>query len=115
MASGDKYGPEHRHLAQYLLIDAVSATSDGVWIDTADFPDGSIEVTIATTATVQIRGSEAATQPAAATSGNQLGSDITATATFDLTNAPKWIKAKISSWGSGAVTVKVTLRRKVAS
>lgn len=118
MANGDII-LEARHERTWKLIDAISATSDGAWIDTGDFKDGSITVSIATTATVQIRGSDIgatdSTPPATATSGQQLGSDITASACLEITNCPRWIKAKISAWTSGAVNVNVTLRRAEAN
>ena len=114
MANGDSVyqSAETWHVK---LQDAISATDNGVWIDTRGYPDGSIGVTIATTATIQIRGSDAPTIPANNTDGNQLGSDVTASTTLDLTDAPRWLKCKISAWTSGAVTVTATLRRRASS
>jgi hypothetical protein len=95
------------------LIDAATALADGVWIDTMDFAEGSIDITISATATVQIRGSDAATQPADNTHGNQLGTDFTASGQASLVCAPRWLKARVSSFGSGTVTVNATLRKLV--
>lgn len=95
-----------------LFIDAAVATDNGVWIDTRGYPDGSIDITIATTATVQVRGSDAAAVPAASAHGNQLGADITASGLYELTNSSRWLKVRVSSWNSGAVSVLATLRRR---
>lgn len=95
------------------LIDAAAATDDGTWIDTMDFAEGSIDVTISATATAQIRGSDAATKPADNTHGNQIGSDITSSGQYSIVNCPRWLKARVSAFTSGTVTVNATLRKLV--
>ena len=118
MADGDKVF-EHRHILHYKLIDAAVATDNGVWIDTADYPEGCVHVTIAGQATVQIFGSNAAAVPGASTDHAQLGSDIVASGMFPVANskngAPRWIKCKVSAWTSGAVSAFLVLRRNTAN
>ena len=109
MASGD-FAAGGRFGQLFKLIDAVSATSDGVWIDATMLQHGSIEVTIATTATVQLRGSNAASKPANSADGFQIGSDITASGGFAIEHLPRFLKAKISAHTSGAVSVLAWLR-----
>lgn len=104
---------ETKRARNQTLLDAVASTSDGVWVDAMEFAEGSIDITISATATVQIRGSDAATKPADNTHGNQLGTDFTASAQASLVCAPRWLKARVSSFGSGTVTVNTTLRRLV--
>lgn len=108
MADGDVIYA--REFKQWKLIDAAAATDNGVWIDTAQFGDGDIEVTISGTATVQIRGSSAPTIPANASHVNQIGSDVTASGDYDMIRAPRWLKARVSAWSSGTVNVYVLLR-----
>jgi hypothetical protein len=95
------------------LIDAAAGTADGVWIDAMDFAEGSLDVTISATATVQIRGSDAATTPADNTHGTQIGSDITSSSQASIVCCPRWLKARVSSFGSGTITVTATLRKLV--
>lgn len=113
MAHGDNI-VRTEQMEAWTLIDAAVATADGVWIDSGDFPEGNLEVTIVTTATVQIRGSDAATKPANTAHGHQIGSDITATAGYSVNHLPRWLKARVSAWTAGAVTVTTTLRRRTA-
>jgi hypothetical protein len=102
-----------RRASNITLIDAAVAIADGVWMDSMDFFQGSIDVTIVTTATVQVRGSDAPTIPANATHGNQVGSDITTSGQYSILNCPRWLKARVSAWTAGAVTVNTTLRKQV--
>ena len=89
---------------QYTLLDAIAATSDGQWIDTGDYRDASLDVRIATTATVQLRGSDGPTQPLNTDHGQPIGADITASALYAVEYLPRWIKARVSAWTAGAVS-----------
>lgn len=110
MASGDSI-LRQRTFEQLTLLDAVVSTDDGVWVDVGEYLHGSIHVSIATTATVQIYGADTVTRPANTTDHVQIDGDITATDLFSIAYLPRWIKAKCSSWGSGAVSVWATFRR----
>lgn len=114
MADGDRVF-EHRHILHYILIDAKSATSDGAWIDTADFSDGNVHVNMAGVATVQIYGSSRATVPASGTNDQQIGPNITSSMLYPIVGAPRWMKAVVSAWTSAAVSVFLVLRRPTAS
>lgn len=95
------------------LLDAVTTNDNGTWIDTMDFVDGSIDITISAAGTVQIRGSDAATKPADASHGNQVGSDFTASAQATIVSCPRWLKARVSAGNTGTITVNTTLRKRV--
>lgn len=114
MADGDNIVPNARLFTAYLLIDAAAGTDNGVWVDTSTLAEGAIQVVISGVATVQIRGSDAAVKPANNTDGYQIGSDITASGGFTLTQSSRWLKAKVSTFASGTVTVTATLRPFVA-
>lgn len=87
-----------------VLVDAATGVDDGVWVDTSEFENGSIEVTIAATATVQIRGSNAITKPANNTHGTQIGTDITAAGMFAIEHCSRWTKGRVTA-ATGATSV----------
>ncbi len=96
----------------YCLLDSIAATSDGVWISAFEFHAGSLHF-VATggtvTLTVQIRGSNAPTCPAAAAHGAQIGSDqvfaVASETLLSIDNCPRWVKARVSAWTAGTVSV----------
>jgi hypothetical protein len=92
------------------FLDAVTGVDVGDWIETAEFAEGSITITIAVTGTVHVCASDAETKPAAATNGNQVGADITATATYSCDHLPRWLKIRASAAG-GQIDALGTFRR----
>lgn len=109
MADGDQTFRTPR-LAQWTLIELAAGTGNGTWIDPDVYQEGSISVTITGVATVKVTGSDEVVQPASATHGNQIGNDITGSGMFDLQRTSRYIKARVTSFGSGTITVKATLR-----
>lgn len=110
MAAGDlntRFAKGENH----TLIDAAVAVDNGQWIESLEFTEGSISVIIATTATVQIRGTDQPTKPTNAEHGLQIGSDITSSQLYSISQLPRWIKARVSAWTAGQVDVYSTLRR----
>lgn len=109
MASGDviQRTPSMLHVK---LLDALVAVDDGVWIDTGDYKEASIHVSGVTTATVKINGSGKATKPTATTHDIEM-SGVTADAIVDLPQLPRWLKARISAWTSGTISVFAVMRR----
>lgn len=90
----------------WLMVDAVVATDDGNWFDVGPFSKGmEIRFTGITTATLQIRGSSAAAQPDDSDDQAQIGSDVTANGTVDVTSPPRWLKIKTSAWTTGTISV----------
>lgn len=87
------------------LLNAVTATGDGEWMNIEGFHPLSFHVKGITTASVQIRGSNAPTKPANASDELQLGSTVTADALVSLDAPVKWIKAKVSAYTSGTISV----------
>ena len=96
---------------QWNFLNAVTAADVGDWLEVSEFVDGSITVTIAVTGTVHVCASDATTKPAAATNGNQVGADITATATYSCDHFPRWLKIRASAAG-GQIDAVGTFRRR---
>ncbi len=99
MASGDQIDKD-----AFLLLDGVTATGDGVWVDTKRFKVSSIHVFGITTATVQVRGSNARTKPANNVDAIQIGANITADGIVSIAYPLRWIKCKVSAYTSGTVS-----------
>jgi hypothetical protein len=100
---------------QVTLLDAVTATSDGAWVDTIDYAEGNVHVAGITTATVQIRGYNlASTAPANTVHGFQIGSNITATADnqagIALATMPRFLKVMVSGYTGGTITAACIIR-----
>lgn len=95
---------------QTTLLNAVGAVDDGVWIDTGNFNEASIHVEGITTATVQIRGSDESTKPANTDHAVQIGTDITADGRVEVAVLPRFIKARISVFTAGTISVFMTMR-----
>jgi len=88
------------------------ATSNGDWVTALGWQSLIADVTIATTATVDLRGSNAATEPANSAHGFELKTALTATGIFELEafEMPRYVKIRISSWASGNVDVDMKVR-----
>lgn len=112
MADGDVLddtGIPGSYVRRWRLIDAKVATGNGVWVDTGPFTEnGTLHVDGITTATIEVRGSDATAKPADNTHGDIIGSAQTADVHLDLTNVPRWLKVRVTAWTSG--TIDVTFR-----
>jgi len=109
MANGDIKETKQYYRLQYL-IDAKAATDDGFWIDTHGYDQYSIQVDGITTATVTINSSNAITKPA--NSDHQV-QRVSLTSDGERTDVvmPRWLKARISVWTAGTITVIAKLIR----
>lgn len=115
MANGDTLyvgaGPSSNGFYQgWVLLDALGATSDGQWVDFQGFSKASLEVAIGAITlgnVVKLRGSNALTRPANTSHGEQIGGDITSDGIVDVDTPVRWIKAYISTYGSGTLTVRL--------
>ena len=87
------------------LLDAIVATGNGEWIDVRGLKSYNIHTSGITTATIQVRGSNDEARPSDATHDIQLGSDITADGMTQFTAPVRWIKARVTVWTSGTITV----------
>lgn len=87
------------------LVDGATATGNGEWIDARGLKSYNIHTAGITSATVKISGSNDATLPANTEHDIQLGSDITADGMKEFTTPVKWIKARVSTYVSGTITV----------
>ena len=109
MANGDVIETDSYYRLQ-KMIDAKAAVDVGFWIDTHGYDQSSIHVDGITTATVIINSSNAAVKPANSSHEIQRASY---TADVERTDQvmPRWIKARISAWTSGTITVIIKLMR----
>lgn len=109
-------GPVYRTVMRHPY-EAHGATDNGDWWDAKDLERIIAEVTIATTATVAFRGSNAVSEPAAATHGYEIATALTASGKFTLEgkDIPRWIKFYISAWTAGAVDVDCKLTERVGN
>ena len=91
-------------VAKATLLNAAAATGDGEWVDVSGLRTATIHSILTGTATALIRGSNEPTRPANDTHGFAL---MTHTATGGgLIDIPcNWVKAYVSSFTSGTVTV----------
>jgi len=90
-------------IIESTLLDGAVAATDGVWLSVNGFHPLSFHISGITSATLQIRGSNAPTRPADSEHGFQLGSDIGSDSLTALDAPVKWIKARISSYVSGTI------------
>lgn len=100
---------------QVTLLDAVTATNDGQWVDCIAYSEGSIHVAGITTATVQLRGYNLGSSlPANTVHGFQIGSNVTATAdsqaTLALSTMPRFLKVMVSGYTGGTITAAAIVR-----
>lgn len=87
------------------LIDGAGVAGNGEWIDIRGLKNYTITVTGITIADVTISGSNADTRPANSSHLETLGSVIQADDSANFTVPFKWIKARVSDWTSGTITV----------
>lgn len=96
--------PGARFVGEGTLFTSIVAIMDGEWVDVRGMWPMSVEVAGITTATVQIRGSNALAAPANNTHGVPVGADITADL-LRLVDTPMcWIKVRVSAWTSGTIS-----------
>ena len=115
MANGEVVAPQYMHeFKVFKLLDAAGATTSGAWVDTRVYGDKAVlHIAGITTATVQIYGSNADTQPADATDGVQIGSDLTADGLWDLGTLPCFVKAKVSAHTTATIIANLKAYRPV--
>jgi hypothetical protein len=102
-------GHPGKPLLQHAFLDAVAATSNGVWWDVSGWKDKSIHISGISGDTVQIFGSNNPTCPANSADGFQIEDDITVDNYSVFTNQPMlWMKVKltrsagtVSAWAVG--------------
>jgi len=91
------------------LVDAAVAVIDGVWMDAGLYELGKFDISGISNATVTINGSNDAAKPADATHGRVLGT-ATADGFVEILVMPRWIKARVSVWVAGTISVLAMLR-----
>src|SRR5262245_7465185 len=91
----------------YLLLDSFAATGtgNGVWCDTKGYATGSVVITgPATTAVVEVDVSNDLARPANNTHGfTQTTLAAGVGGYIQLTTLPRWLKARVSTSGTGTV------------
>ena len=100
--------PEFRHV---VLLDAITGTSDGTWVDMGPYRIAvEIHFSGATACTFVVCGDSvtaSGTAPADSTHGTQIGSDVTADGHYSVAQVPRWLKVRCTTYGSGTVSVVV--------
>jgi len=86
------------------LLDGITGTTDGVWVDAEELEGKTIHVKGISTATIHVCGSLDMTKPANAAHEIQIGDDITADCLLEIPAHLKWIKARCSSWTAGTIS-----------
>jgi hypothetical protein len=86
------------------LLNAVAATGNGEWINLQGFNPATCHAILTGTATVELDGSCEPTQPADATHGFSLNT-LTATGAIVVNVPVRWLKARVTAYTSGTVTV----------
>lgn len=89
------------------LFTGVVAVMDGEWFDARGLGPIGIEVSGITTATAQIRGSNATAKPADNTHGSAIGADITADGIVRVDTPVCWMKVRVSAWTSGTIAARL--------
>ena len=113
MAHGDVV-LQDRNFQHLQLIDALSGTNNGVWVDTRNYATGSLDLIISASGTCQIMGSDEAAKPADASDGRAIGTAITASGIYSITELPAWLKVKVTA-NTGTVNVAGVLRPAIRS
>jgi len=117
MANGDVFLTTTRQMSA-LLLDAADGTqlNNGAWVDCGAYAIGAVSVDgVATLAVITIYGSSAVNKPSNATNTGTIsvtGNPTTAATnpTVPIPALPRWIKAGITTVGTGTVTVTFTGR-----
>jgi len=91
-----------KKLLEVTLLNGVTGTNSGTWVDITSWNRLSVHVKGIETATVQIHGSCEPSKPSDATDGIVLSS-LTADGIYSTNAKLKWIKAKVSSYTSGTI------------
>lgn len=99
----------------YLLLDAVdvSGAQNGVWVDCREYISAVVAFSgIATLAIITIEGNNDLVRPGNGTHGSALGNNTAGTNSpaITVTSLPRWLKAHLTTLGTGTVTVTATLR-----
>jgi len=100
-----------RTVISATLLDGVSATSDGNWLNVLGMGPFTVHVKGITNATVRLHGSNDPTQPSDATAEIQIGRDITSDVLIEVVSPMNWFKASIPVYVSGTISVYFTAQK----
>lgn len=90
------------------LLESVTGTNDGTWQNLNGIHPASITVGGTFVGTIKILVSNAPTKPLDSDNAQaQFGADITTPSTLSTDLPYRWIKARVSAFTSGAITVAV--------
>jgi hypothetical protein len=87
------------------LLSAQQGNTSGVWYNACGVSPISFDIQGVVGDTIQLRGSNSPTEPAASEDGHLLNSAFTADKLAVLDSPIKWVKAKVTNWNSGSITV----------
>ena len=86
------------------LLESVGAQDDGEWVDVSGINPFTVHIDGLTTATMQMRGSNAPNLPDDTTHGIQLGSDIAVDGIYCVAVPIRWFKVRVVAFTSGTIT-----------
>jgi hypothetical protein len=89
------------------LLSGVTATGNGEWINVAGFQPLTVQVIGIITGTVEIDGSCEPSKPANTQHGFSL-KILTADGAVEVLNPIEWVKARVTSYGSGTISCYCT-------
>lgn len=107
---------------QITMLDAVTASSLGQWVDVIAFNEGVVQVSGITTATVNVRGYNIGTAvPANSVTGYVMGANVTASGdnvvmigagagTGAAGQMPRFLKVDCSAYTGGTITAALVAR-----
>ena len=100
-----------RTVISATLLDGVSATSNGSWLNVLGLGPFTVHVKGITSATVRLHGSNDPTQPVDASAEIQIGQDITSDVLIRVPDPMRWFKVSMPVYTSGTVYVYFTAQK----
>lgn len=85
------------------LLDGITSTTDGEWIDIEGVIGKTLHIKGIGTATLKVCGSMDMTKPFNSNHEIQIGADITADCLLEIAAHLRWIKVRCSSYSSGTI------------
>ncbi len=92
-----------RKIESLTLLDGITGTDDGVWIDACEFISKSIHIKGITTATLHICGSCEPGTPANTDHGIQIGDDVSADCLVEIPANLRFVKVRCSAYTGGTI------------
>lgn len=95
----------------FTLLDSATGTSTaaGKWVEVRGYKNFTLDVSGITTATIQLRGSNAKTKPSDTDDGRQVGANVTADGITNFEFSLRWAKAIVSAFTTGTISARINM------